>query len=160
MYHHLFRYSFNIGDTVWRFLIISCAKFEVPFICSTGIFSDRETLELLAVSKTFENLFPCLTSTWFCFVCRVVHLYLFVAIAKVIDRLNNIFFLLRESHTLFHVRNSTHIPQFSSGTVPLDFVCLSHYAFSFFLILQTSLFSFISYITLDVWTATTFCLLF
>ena len=107
-------------------------QIEVPFICSTGIFSDRETLELLAVSKIFENLFPCLTSTWFCFVCRVVHLYLFVAIAKVIDRLNHIFFLLRESHTLFHVRNSTHIPQFSSGTVPLDFVCLSHYAFSFF----------------------------
>ena len=135
-------------------------QIEVPFICSTGIFSDRETLELLAVSKIFENLFPCLTSTWFCFVCRVVHLYLFVAIAKVIDRLNHIFFFC-VNLTLFSMCGIPHISLNSPVEQFHLILCACHtMLFHFFLRLQTSLFSFISYITLDVWTATPFCLLF
>ena len=34
-----------------------------------GIFSDRETLELLTVSLSFEDLLPHLTFTCFCFIC-------------------------------------------------------------------------------------------
>ena len=40
-------------------------QIEVSFICSTGIFSDRETLEILAASISFEDLLPRLTFTWF-----------------------------------------------------------------------------------------------
>ena len=40
-------------------------QIEVPFICSTGIFSDRETLEILTASISFEDLLPRLTFTWF-----------------------------------------------------------------------------------------------
>ena len=47
---------------------------EVSFICPIGIFSDRETLELLTVSLSFEDLLPCLTFTCFCFICGTVPL--------------------------------------------------------------------------------------
>ena len=49
-------------------------QIELLFICSTGIFSDRETLELLAASISFEGLLPRLNLTWFYIVCGTVPL--------------------------------------------------------------------------------------
>ena len=49
-------------------------QIEVSFICSVGIFSDRESLELLRVSLSFEDLLPRLTFTCFCFICGTVPL--------------------------------------------------------------------------------------
>lgn len=60
---------------------------------------------------------------------------------------------------LFNRNLSSHILQFFSGTFPLNVVFLSHNTLSFFLKLQTSLFPFISHITLKLcvlWTATPF----
>ena len=50
------------------------SQIEVSFICSIGIFSDRENLELLAVSFSFEDLLARLTFTCFCFICGTVPL--------------------------------------------------------------------------------------
>ena len=131
-------------------------QIEVSFICSIGIFSDRETLELLTVSLSYENLLPRLTFTCFCFVCGTVP-HVFVAIANVVDSLNHIFFLPGECHPLFNVWTATHDLQFSSGTVPLNFVWLSHDALSLTINLLIVSFSFIHY-RYFVWTATLFCL--
>ena len=77
-------------------------QIEVSFICSIGIFSDRETLELLTVSLSFEDFLPRLTFTCFCFIfVELFHFYLFVTIVNVIDSMNSIFFLLGECHPLF-----------------------------------------------------------
>ena len=119
-------------------------QIEVSFICSIGIFSDRETLELLTVSLSYENLLPRLTFTCFCFVCGTVP-HVFVAIANVVDSLNHIFFLPGECHPLFNVWTATHDLQFSSGTVPLNFVWLSHDALSLTINLLIVFFSFIRY---------------
>ena len=73
------------------------------------------------VSLSYENLLPRLTFTCFCFVCGTVP-HVFVAIANVVDSLNHIFFLPGECHPLFNVWTATHDLQFSSGTVPLNFV--------------------------------------
>ena len=62
-------------------------QIEVSFICSIGIFSDSETLELLTVSKTFFPVWPLLASVLF---VELFHLYLFVTIANVADSLNYI----------------------------------------------------------------------
>ena len=102
-------------------------QIEVSFICSIGIFSDRETLELLTVSLSYENLLPRLIFTCFCFVCETVQ-HVFVTITNVVDSLNHIFFLLSECHPLFSVWIATHVLQFFSGTVPLNFVWLSQNA--------------------------------
>ena len=131
-------------------------QIEVSFICSIGIFSDRETLELLTVSLSYENLLPRLTFTCFCFVCGTVP-HVFVAIANVVDSLNHIFFLPGECHPLFNVWTATHDLQFSSGTVPLNFAWLSHDALSLTINLLIVSFSFIHY-RYFVWTATLFCL--
>ena len=64
-------------------------QIEVSFICSIGIFSDSETLELLTVSKTFFPVWPLLASVLF---VELFHLYLFVTIANVADSLNYISF--------------------------------------------------------------------
>ena len=84
-------------------------------------------------------------------------MYLFVTIANVVDSLNHIFFLLGECHPLFNVWTATHVLQFSSGTVPLNFVWLSHDALSLTINLLIVSFSFIHY-RYFVWTATLFCL--
>ena len=84
-------------------------------------------------------------------------MYLFVTIANVVDSLNHIFFLLGECHPLFNVWTATHVLQFSSGTVPLNFVWLSHNALSLTINLLIVSFSFMHY-PYFVWTATPFCL--
>ena len=84
-------------------------------------------------------------------------MYLFVTIVNVVDSLNHIFFLLGECHPLFNVWTATHVLQFSSGTVPLNFVWLSHDALSLTINLLIVSFSFIHY-RYFVWTATLFCL--
>ena len=45
------------------------------------------------------------------------HLYLFVTIANVVDSLP-----LGECHPYFYMWTATHVLQFSSGNVPLNFV--------------------------------------
>ena len=57
------------GDSQTKILQYLMCQIEMSFICSTGIFSDRETLELLSVSLSFEDFLPCLTFTCFCFIC-------------------------------------------------------------------------------------------
>ena len=131
-------------------------QIEVPFICSIGIFSDREPFELLTVSLCFEEFFPWLTFVSVLFM-ELFHLYLFVTIVNVVESLNHIFFLLGECHPLFNVWTATHVLQFSSGTVPLNFVWLSHDALSLTINLLIVSFSFIHY-RYFVWTATLFCL--
>ena len=44
------------GDSWTKTLQYLVCKIELSFICSIGIFSDRETLELLAVSLSLEDL--------------------------------------------------------------------------------------------------------
>ena len=95
-----------------------CAKLRCPLFVQ---FSNKETLELLTVSLSYENLLPRLIFTCFCFVCETVQ-HVFVTITNVVDSLNHIFFLLSECHPLFNVWTATHVLQFSSGTVPLNFV--------------------------------------
>ena len=46
----------------------------MSFLCSRGIFSDRETLEPQVVSLSFEDLLPRLIFTWLCFTCGTVPL--------------------------------------------------------------------------------------
>ena len=89
---------------------------------------------------------------------ELFHLYLFVTIANVIDTLNHIFFLQGECHPLLPCIDCRMCPSISSGTVPLNFVWLSHSALSFTINLFIVSFSFIHYPYL-VWTATPFCLL-
>ena len=72
MYHKMVILFHNLSMLPPAAVIENCLETPVPkpwqmkvsFICSIGIFSDRETLELLAVS--------CLTFTWFCFICGTV----------------------------------------------------------------------------------------
>ena len=78
---------------------------------------------------------------------ELFHLYLFATIANVVDCLNFISFFWLNVTLFFHEWTATHILQFSSPTVPLNFVWLSHNVLLFFLKLQTSLFPFISYVT-------------
>ena len=78
---------------------------------------------------------------------ELFHLYLFAAIANVVDCLNFISFFWLNVTLFFHEWTAIHILQFSSPTVPLNFVWLSHNVLLFFLKLQTSLFPFISYVT-------------
>ena len=67
-------------------------QIEVSFICSIGIFSDRETLELLTVSLSYENLLPRLTFTCFCFVCGTVP-HVFICDYRKCRRLSEPYFL-------------------------------------------------------------------
>ena len=85
-------------------------------------------------------------------------MYLFVTIANVVDSLNHIFFLLGECHPLFNVWTGTHVLQFFSGFVPLNFVWLSHNALSLTINLLIVSFYFIHY-PHSVWT-TPFSLFF
>ena len=64
----------------------------VLIICSIGIFSDRETLELLTVSLSYENLLPRLTFTCFCFVCGTVP-HVFICDYRKCRRLSEPYFL-------------------------------------------------------------------
>ena len=106
--------------------------------------------------KTCFPVWPLLVSVLF---VELFHMYLFVTIANVVDSLNHIFFLLGECHPLFNVWTATHVLQFSSGTVPLNFVWLSHNALSLTINLLIVSFSFIHY-PYFVWTDTPFCLFF
>ena len=87
MYHKMIifsRYSLDIapfncirelfGDSWTKTLQYLVCQLEVSFISSIGIFSDRETLELLAVSLSFEGLLLRLTFTCFCLICGTVPL--------------------------------------------------------------------------------------
>ena len=67
-----------------------------------------------------------------------------------------ILFFLRVNVTpYFHVWTATHVLQFSSGTVPLNFVWLSHNVYSFTINLLFVSFSFMHY-PYFVWTVTPF----
>ena len=132
-------------------------EIEVSFICSIGIFSDRETLELLTVSLSFEDFFPRLTFNCFCFICGTAPLVFICDYRKCLRLLNHIFFLPGECRLLFNVWTATHILQFSSGTVLHNFVWLSHNALSLTINLLIVSFSFIHY-PYFVWTTTPFCL--
>ena len=101
----------------------------------------------------FFPVWPLIASVLF---LELLHLYLFVTILNVANSLNHIFFILGESHPLFNVWTATHVLQFSSGTVPLHFVWLSHTALSLTINLLIVSFSFIYYPYF--WTATPFCL--
>ena len=133
----------------------------MSFICSIEIFSDRETLELLTVSISFADLVPRLTFTLFCFVCGTVRL-VFICDYRKCRRLSGPHFLSFGWMSLFfRVWTNAHILQFSSGTIPLDFVWLSHnalFTFSETTDLLVS-FYFIHY-PYVVWTATPFNLFF
>ena len=62
------------GDSWTKTLQYLVCQIEVSFICLIGIFSDRETLEFLTVSLSFEDLLPRLTFTCSCFICGTVPL--------------------------------------------------------------------------------------
>ena len=62
------------GDSWIKTLQYLVCQIEVSFICSVGIFSDRETLELFTISLSFEDLLPRLTFTCLCFICGTVSL--------------------------------------------------------------------------------------
>ena len=124
----------------------------LSFICFIGIFSDRETLELLAASISFEDLLPRLSFIWFCCLCGTIPL-VFIFDFRKCRRLSETqsFSSRWMAHSFFHLWSATHILQFSSGNCPLNFVWLSHSALSLLfslLKLSTSLFPFISFITL------------
>ena len=123
-------------------------QIEVSFICSIGIFSHRETLELLTVSLSFETFFPVWLLIISVLFVELLHLYLLVTILNVVDSLNHIFIfvLLGECQPLFNAWTPIHVLQFSSGTVLLNFVWLSHNALS--LTINLLSFPFLSYITL------------
>ena len=89
----------------------SCAKLRYPFVCSLGIFSDSENLELLTVILSFEDLLSHLT-----FACFI----LFLTIAIFVDSLNHIFFPLDECHPHFFMRRLLHI----SFNFPAKLSCL------------------------------------
>ena len=83
-------------------------QIDVSFICSIGIFSDREILELLRVSLSFEDLLPRLASFLVAGLASVLfeelfHLYLFMTIENVVDFVNHVFFLLGECQPYFHL---------------------------------------------------------
>ena len=101
----------------------------------------------------FFSVWPLIASVLF---LELLHLYLFVTILNVVNSLNHIFFILGECHPLFNMWTTTHVLQFSSGTVPLHFVWLSHTALSLTINLLIVSFSFIYYPYF--WTATPFCL--
>ena len=77
---------------LFRTLQYLVCQIEVSFICSIGIFSDRETLELLTVSLSYENLLPRLTFTCFCFVCGTVP-HVFICDYRKCRRLSEPYFL-------------------------------------------------------------------
>ena len=103
---------------------------EISFICLVGIFSDRETLELLAVSLSFEDLLPRLNIAWFCFICGTALLVFICNYRNVVESLNHVSFFWVNFSLFFHVWTATHILQFSSATVSHNFVWLSHNALS------------------------------
>ena len=80
------------GDSWTKTLQYLVCQIEVSFICSIGIFSDRETLELLTVSLSYENLLPRLTFTCFCFVCGTVP-HVFICDYRKCRRLSEPYFL-------------------------------------------------------------------
>ena len=89
------------GDSWTKTLQYLVCQIEASFICSIGIFSDRETLELLTVSLSFEDLLSRLTFTCFCFICGTIPLVFICDYRNAVDSLNHIFFLLGECHPLF-----------------------------------------------------------
>ena len=132
-------------------------QIEVSFICSIGIFSERKTLELLTVSSSFEEFLPRLTFNCFCFICGTGQL-VFICDYRKCRRLSEPYFLSSGwMSPLFNVSTTTHVLQFCSGTVPLNFAWLSHNALSLTVNLLIVSFSFIHY-PYFVWTATPFCL--
>ena len=62
------------GDSWTKTLQHLVCHTEVSFICSIGVFPDRETLELLTIPLSFEDLLPRLTFSCFCFICGSVPL--------------------------------------------------------------------------------------
>ena len=100
-----------------------------------------ETLELLTVSLNYENLLPRLTLPAFVLFVKLCHLYLFVTIAKL----------------YYHVWTAANALQFSSRTIVLNFLWLSHNALSLTINLFIVSLSFKNY-PCFVWTAAPFCL--
>ena len=62
------------GDSWTKTLQYLMCQFKVSFISFSWNLSDRETLELLTVSLSFEDLLSRLTFTCFCFICGTVPL--------------------------------------------------------------------------------------
>ena len=91
----------------------SCANLRCSLFRSVGIFSDRETLELLTVSLSFEDLLSRLTFTCFCFICGTVPL-VFICGYRKCRRLSEPCFLFYEWMSL-----------------PISMCGLSHISFNF-----------------------------
>ena len=79
-------------------------RIEVLFICSTGIFSDRETLELQAASASFDEFltrldlvclqhFLCMWNCSSCIYCEYRKCHILTETSFI--------FILEECHTLF-----------------------------------------------------------
>ena len=83
----------------WRLQYLVC-QIEVSFICSIGILSYNETLELLAAYLSFGDCFPVWPLLGSVLFVELFHLYLFVTIASVVDSLNHSFLLLGECRPL------------------------------------------------------------
>ena len=87
------------GDPWTKTLQCLMCQIEVSFICSTGTFSERKTLELLTVSSSFEEFLPRLTFNCFCFICGTGPL-VFICDYRKCHRLSKpYFFLLGECHS-------------------------------------------------------------
>ena len=83
-------------------------QIDVSFICSIGIFSDREILELLRVSLSFEDLLSRLALFLVAGLVSVLfeelfRFYSFMTIANVVDSVNHVFLLLGECQPYFHL---------------------------------------------------------
>ena len=120
-------------------------------------FSDRETLELVAVSLSFEALLPCLTFTWFCFVCGTVSLVFICNYRKCRNRSDslNLFFASRWISPCFSMCGLLHIS--FSFPVELSHLILSDCYTMLFHYLRASFFSFyFIHWPYFVWNATLF----
>ena len=102
---------------------------------------------------------PRLTLTWVRFLFGTVPLVFIYDFRKFVTLWTMFSFILVNVNLFFHMWTATHTLQFSSRTVLLNFVWLSHNALS----LATSLlvfFYFIIHHTSFVWNATPLCLFF
>ena len=92
----------------------------LSFICFIGIFSDRETLELLAASISFEDLLPRLSFIWFCCLWGTIPLVFIFDFRKCYRLSETQFFSSRWMAYSFFICGLPHISfNFPVGTVHL-----------------------------------------
>ena len=146
------------GDSQTKILQYLMCQIEMSFICSTGIFSDRETLELLSVSLSFEDFLPCLTFTCFCFICGTA-LLVFICDYRKCRRLCIPHFLSSGwmSPPFQCVDCHTCLSTFQWNCPTWFCVTVTQCSFINYVNLLIVSFSFIHY-PYFVWTATPFCL--